>query len=281
MTLSTAEFDFLKDLLYRESGIFLETGKEYLVDARLSGLLPKLRIASVADLIARLRDPSAMEVRRIVVESMTTNETSFFRDGKPFEVLKCQILPELINRRAASRTLNLWCAASSTWQEPYTVAMILDEVIPDLANWKINFIATDISRQMIERSRAGVFSQIEISRGLPAQLLVKHFAKRGLQWEISERLRKLISFRELNLLHSWPDLGELDIVFIRNVLIYFDTNTKRSILGRIGRIMRPDGYLFLGGAETTLNLDDQFQRLPIDRSGCYLRKAPPSLAAAA
>ena len=276
MPLSATDFAFVKDLVYREAGIFLEAGKDYLVEARLSGLLRKLEAESVAELIGRLRQSGSGELKRIVIEAMTTNETSFFRDGKPFDILRTNILPELIARRSATRSLSLWCAASSTGQEPYTIAMILSEVLPDLPRWNINFIASDISREMVARCKAGRFSQIEISRGLPSTALVKHFVKHGLEWEISPKLRSMIKFREQNLLHPWPDLQNLDIVFIRNVLIYFDTDTKKQILGRIRRLMKPDGYLFLGGAETTLNLDDGFDRLPADRSGCYRLKGAPT-----
>jgi chemotaxis protein methyltransferase CheR len=272
MPLSPADFSFVSDLVYRESGIVLEAGKDYLVDARLTALIRQTGLASIETLVQKLRGAGSAPLAHTVVEAMTTNETSFFRDVKPFETLKTVVLPELIKRRSARRTLSIWCAASSSGQEPYTIAMTLREAYPELANWRVNFVASDLSKQMIERCRAGKFSQIEVNRGLPAPLLVKYFKKQGLEWEISETLRKMIDFRELNLLQSWPNLRDLDIVFIRNVLIYFDTNTKKQILARIRRIMNPDGYLFLGGAETTLNLDDAFERLS-DRSGCYRLKS--------
>jgi chemotaxis protein methyltransferase CheR len=280
MPLAPNDFNFIKDLVYRESGIFLEAGKDYLVDARLTALLSKVGCASIPELVIKLRAPASMELKRQVVEAMTTNETSFFRDIKPFDVLRTTVLPDLIKRRGISKSLSIWCAASSTGQEPYTIAMCLDQAIPDLAKWNINFIASDFSRQMIERSRAGRFSQIEVNRGLPIQMLVKHFKQHGQDWEISEKLRKLVSFRELNLLQAWPGIADLDIVFIRNVLIYFDLETKKQILGRIRRLMKPDAYLFLGGAETTLNVDDGYERLPVDRSGCYrIKGASIALAA--
>jgi chemotaxis protein methyltransferase CheR len=210
---------------------------------------------------------------------MTTNETSFFRDAAPFDVLRKNVIPDLLAKRAARKSLNIWCAASSSGQEPYTIAMTLFESIPNIKDWKINFIASDLSKNMLERSRAGKYSQLEVNRGLPVQMLVKYFKKDGLEWQIDSRLRELIDFREVNLLNTWPLFQPLDIVFIRNVLIYFDAPTKKEIFRKIRGVMAPDGYLFLGGAETTMNLDDSFARLPMDRSGCYQLKS--SLAKAA
>jgi chemotaxis protein methyltransferase CheR len=273
MPLAPADLSYISDLVYRESGIVLESGKDYLIDARLSVVNRQLGIANIEELVHKLRAPGSDALKKTVVHAMTTNETSFFRDGKPFETLKTVVLPDLIQRRAASRTLNIWCAASSSGQEPYTMAMTLCEAFPELANWKVSFIASDLSSHMVERARAGIFSQIEVNRGLPAPLLVKYFKKVGLEWVISDKLRKMIDFRELNLLHAWPGLHDLDLIFIRNVLIYFDTETKRQILGRVRRLLNPHGYLFLGGAETTLNLDEGYERLPIDRSGCYKIKS--------
>ena len=269
MPLSTSDFTFVSNLVYREAGIVLEPSKDYLVDARLTGLIRQLEIDSIETLVLKLRSPGAEALSRQVVEAMTTNETSFFRDIKPFETLKKVVLPDLISRRSSQRSLSIWCAASSSGQEPYSIAMTLCEAFPELINWRLSFVATDLSSQMINRCRAGKFSQIEINRGLPAPLLVKYFKQSGAEWEIDHRLRKMIEFRELNLLLPWHNLHGLDIVFIRNVLIYFDAATKKQILGRIRRLMSPDGYLFLGGAETTLNLDDQFERMAADKSGCY------------
>jgi chemotaxis protein methyltransferase CheR len=279
MPLSKEDFSFVSGQVFKESGIVLESDKDYLVDARLTAVIRKLGIATIEELVRKLRAPGSAPLMHTVVEAMTTNETSFFRDIKPFDALKKSVLPELIKRRAAAKSLSIWCAASSSGQEPYTIAMSLCEAVPDLANWKLKFVATDLSKQMVDRCKAGKFSQIEINRGLPAPLLVKYFKQTGVDWEIDPKLRKMIDFRELNLLGAWSGLQNLDIVFIRNVLIYFDTQTKRTILGRIKRLLNPDGYLFLGGAETTLNLDEGFDRLPVDRSGCYVIKPPAPLGA--
>jgi chemotaxis protein methyltransferase CheR len=279
MSLSPADFSFVSDLVYRASGIVLETDKDYLVDARLTGVIRQLGLDSIEKLVQQLRGANTDVLRHKVVEAMTTNETSFFRDIKPFETLKKVIVPELIKKRAGTRSLSIWCAASSSGQEPYSIAMSLCEAFPDLAKWQLSFVASDLSSQMVNRCKAGKFSQIEINRGLAAALLVKYFRQSGMDWEIIPAMRNMIDFRELNLLLPWPNLRDLDIIFIRNVLIYFDAETKKKILGRIRRLLKPDGYLFLGGAETTLNLDDSFERLPVDRSGCYRLKDAQPIAA--
>ena len=269
MPIAPGDFAYISDLVRRKSGIVLETGKEYLVEARLAGLIRQEKLDSIASLVTRLRASSMDPLHVKVVEVMTTNETSFFRDHHPFEALKRVVIPSLLAARAQSKSLSIWCGASSTGQEPYTIAMTLCEAIPNLADWKLTFIATDISTEMIARGRAGKYNQIEINRGLPAALMVKYFDKHGLEWQVKERLRNMIEFRQLNLTSSWPGLGQFDIVFMRNVLIYFDTNTKRDILSRIRSVMRPDGYLFLGCAETTMSLDDSYERVQVDKSGCY------------
>ncbi len=279
MAIGKEDFDFVRDLIKVKSGIVLEPGKEYLVDARLSALARQQKIESVAALVARLRASSIDPLHRLAVEAMTTNETSFFRDHHPFNALRTSVIPALLNARASSKTLNIWCGASSTGQEPYTIAMTLFEAMPKIADWKINFTATDISSEMIARSRAGKYNQIEINRGLPAAMLVKYFDKRGLEWQVKEPLRKLVAFKEMNLLATWPAFPPMDIVFLRNVLIYFDADAKRAILGKIRQVLKPDGYLFLGCAETTLCLDDAFERMQVDKSGCYRLRQPTAKAA--
>jgi chemotaxis protein methyltransferase CheR len=272
MNIAASDFSYISDLVRTKSGIVLETGKEYLVEARLGALIKKEKIESLSALISRLKANPHHPLVHQVIEAMTTNETSFFRDHHPFEALKKKILPELAAARSASKSLNIWCAASSTGQEPYTIAMTLRETIPDIDRWKLTFIATDISTEMIARSRAGTYNQIEVNRGLPAPLMVKYFEKQGLNWQIKQPLRQMIDFRELNLTLPWAGLPPMDIIFIRNVLIYFDTKTKQDILARIRGILRPEGYLFLGCAETTLCIDDAFERLEVEKSGCYRMK---------
>lgn len=270
MVITSEEFDFIARLVEQRTGIVLEKGKEYLVEGRLMPLVRREGQASMADLVDRLKAGALAEpLARRVCEAMTTNETSFFRDIHPFDVLRKHVLPPLMERRRASRELNIWCAASSTGQEPYTVAMILLESFPELKDWKVWFTATDISTEVLTRARSGRYTQLEVNRGLPASLLVKYFNRDGLEWEISPALRKMIDFREMNINGSWIPMPRLDLIFMRNILIYFSVETKRQILGKARKLLREDGGLFLGGAETTLNIDPCYERVPFDRSGFY------------
>ncbi len=269
MAIDAKDFEYVSELVRRKSGIVLESGKEYLVEARLGGLIRQEKIESIAVLVNRLRVSSLDPMHRRVVEVMTTNETSFFRDIHPFTALKQVVIPAVMAARAATKSISIWCGASSTGQEPYTIAMTLMEAMPKIADWKVTFIATDLSSEMVAKSRAGKYNQIEINRGLPAPLMVKYFQKNGLEWQISEKLRSMVEFREMNLTEAWPNMPLMDIVFMRNVLIYFDTATKKQILDKTRRLLRPDGYLFLGSAETTMGLDDSYERAQIDKSGCY------------
>lgn len=276
MPIATHEYDFIRDLVKTRAGIVLEAGKEYLVESRLTPLMRREGYPAIDKMLTAMKSgPTALALTQKVVEAMTTNETSFFRDTHPFEALRDSVIPEIVKRRAATRTVNLWCAAASSGQEPYTIAMVIREHFAHLLNsgWKFNMLATDISTEMIARCRAGKYSQLEINRGLPAALLVKYFHKHGMEWEIDESLRKMIDFRETNLCGDWPGISNLDIVFMRNVLIYFSLDTKRQILGKVRRALRPDGYLFLGGAETTINIDDCYDRVQIVKSGIYQVRA--------
>lgn len=269
MAMSPAEILTVRDIVMKQSGIVLENGKEYLIEARLGALAKSSGVATPSMLLAGLRGFDGKKIERNIVDAMTTNETSFFRDLNPFESVKKVVMPDLLAQRAAAKTLTVWCAASSTGQEPYSLAMTLREAFPQLATWKFTFIASDLSREVLARAKAGRYTQLEVSRGLPAPFLVKYFHKVGVEWEIRQELRDMIDFREVNLLEAWPPMPVLDLVFIRNVLIYFNNETKKKILGRIRRLMQPAGYLFLGGAETTLNIDDKFERVRADKSGCY------------
>lgn len=272
MPLNPMDYDYFCRLIYAKSGIVLEVGKEYLVEARLEKLVREYGLTSAGQLIDRLRASAHDPLHAIVVNAMTTNETSFFRDQHPFDALRQTILPELLAARAASRTLSIWCGASSAGQEPYTIAMVLQEAIPLLSTWRIDFVSTDLSSEMIARSRAGRYSKLEVGRGLPPALLAKYFDKVGDDYQAKKVLRDMVSFQELNLTQPWPSLPACDLVFLRNVLIYFDAKTKRDILARMRRVLRPDGYLFLGSAETTMSLDDEYERVAIDRSGAYRRR---------
>lgn len=269
MPLNSVDFDYICKLVRDRSAIVLEPGKEYLAESRLLPLARSEGCSSLADLVQRLRAQPANGLHQKVVEAMTTNETSFFRDVHPFEALKKVILPELMDKRQGERKLNFWCAASSSGQEPYTIALVLREYFPILQNWTVRFLATDLAVEMMERARAGRYSQLEVNRGMPAALLVKYFQRQGVEWQIKDELRRMVEFRQMNLVDTWMSMPEMDIIFMRNVLIYFDVPTKKAILAKVRRLLRPGGYLFLGAAETTLNLDESFERVQLDKAGCY------------
>jgi len=272
MPLSPPDFQFITHLVRQRAAIVLEADKGYLLEARLTPLARAEGFASLEALIAQMRAQPFDGLHRKAVEAMTTNETSFFRDMHPFDALKKVVIPEVMTRRAASRQLNIWCAACSSGQEPYTVAMTLMDAFPDLATWNVKILATDLSSEMVKRSKAGRYGQIEVNRGLPAALLIKYFEKKGTEWSVKPAVQKWCDFRELNLIETWGPMPVLDVVFLRNVLIYFDVETKRTILNNVRRVLQPWGYLFLGGAETTINLGDTFERVQFDKAGCYRLK---------
>lgn len=266
-----SSFDFVRSFVRTEAGIVLDAGKEYLVESRLAPIVRSEGLPSLDALVQTLRAGRKTELHRKVVDALTTNETTFFRDIEPFELLRTELLPALIKTRQLSKRLSIWYAASSTGQEPYSVSILIREHFPELANWKIEQVATDLSRPALERARAGRYSQLEVNRGMPAKLLLRYFDKQGLEWQLKDEIRSMVTYQELNLNGNWPwpRLPQFDIVFIRNVMIYFDVPDKQKILGRIYDMLRPDGYLFLGAAETTLNLDERFVRIPANRAGCY------------
>lgn len=269
---SAADYDFVANLLREECALVLEPGKDYLINSRLSPIARRHGLTGIDHLVRRLRDTSDGSLVTEVVEAMVTTETSFFRDVHPFDTLKKIVLPKLIELRRPQRQLNIWCAATSSGQEPYSIAILLKEYFPDLAGWQINFTATDISHEMLQRSRAGRYSQLEVNRGLPTALLLKWFRQEGGIWEIDEQLRRMVTFKPLNLALPWPAMPMWDLVFIRNVMIYFDNTVKKTILGRVSSVLGEDGYLVLGGAETTFGLDNSFQRIETLKSGFYQRK---------
>jgi chemotaxis protein methyltransferase CheR len=273
MAITEQDFDSIRAFVRSRSAISLEKGKEYLVESRLAPLAAQEGLASLHALVEAVSKNGNSPLGEKVVDAMTTNETSFFRDVEPFNILKREVLPALVAERAAYRRLNIWCGAASTGQEPYTVAMILMEHFPQLATWDVSFLATDLSPTVLDKAKSGRFAQLEVNRGLPATLLVKYFERKDAHWVIKDSIRRMIRFELLNLIKPWPAMQLLDIVFLRNVLIYFEVDVKKMILGRLVERMRPGAYLFLGGAETTLNLDDRFERLPFDRAGCYRLKA--------
>ena len=272
--ITASDFDFVCALLRHDAAIALEAGKEYLVESRLGTLARQEGLPSVEALIAAVRTKPNDALRYRIVEAMTTNETSFFRDVTPFDALRDHVLPDLIERRAAQRSLRIWCGAAATGQEPYSLAMLIREYFPALASWRVEIIATDISREVLERARSARYTQLEVNRGLPASMLVKYFEKDGIAWRVKASLRKMIVFRELNLILPWTGVDDSDVVLMRNVLIYFDVATKKRILASVRRIMRPDGYFMLGGAESTMNIDDKFKRVQVGKSSCYQIVAP-------
>jgi chemotaxis protein methyltransferase CheR len=265
------DYTYIRELVRTQSAIVLEPAKAYLIESRLTPVAKSEGLTSLNQLVTRLRAERGGALQRRVVEAMTTNETSFFRDHHPFDALRHQILPDLIQSRSTTRTLNLWSAACSTGQEPYSLAMLIREHFPNLGEgWRVRVLATDLATRVLDRARRGSFTQLEINRGLPAALSIKYFRREGLEWIAHDSLRQMIDFREMNLATPWPSVAQMDVIFLRNVLIYFDTDTKKKILGNVRRILRPDGCLFLGAAETTLNLDETFERVRLDKvGGCY------------
>jgi chemotaxis protein methyltransferase CheR len=270
------DYEFLRKFLKERSGLDLSADKQYLVESRLVPLARKAGLAGIDELVQQIKNGSAA-IASDVVEAMTTNETFFFRDKVPFDHLREMIIPELLQARASKRSLRIWCAAASTGQEPYSIAMCLKEMGAALAGWRIEIIGTDISQQVLEKSKAGIYSQFEVQRGLPIQLLVKYFKQSGEMWQINPDIRSMIQYRPLNLLQDFSSLGKFDLIFCRNVLIYFDQEMKTSIFNRLAKTMEPDGFLALGAAETVVGLTDAFKPHP-DRRGIYrpnaVRAAP-------
>lgn len=262
---------YLRALIYRRSAIVLQVDKSYLIDSRLAPLAREAGLASVDELVGKIRrEPAEAPLVRRVIEAMTTNETLFFRDIHPFEALRQRILPALIQERAARRSLRIWCAAASTGQEPYSIAMTIREHFPELTSWDVKIIATDINAAVLARARAGTYRQLEVNRGLPVTMLVKYFERQGADWAIKATVKDLVTFTELNLLDAWTCVGPQDVIFVRNVLIYFDLETKRRILGRIRGLLPRDGFLVLGGAETAHNIDDRYAPVKIG-GGVYFQ----------
>lgn len=273
MALTDSDLDYVRALVLDQSAIVLERNKAYLVESRLTPLATKLGFASLPEFVAKLRREALNGNHRLVIDAMTTNETYFFRDVHPFDALRTKVLPELIAARAATRTLRIWCGACSTGQEPYSIAMLLKERFPLLTAWQVSILCTDLSRDVLAKARSGAYTQLEVNRGLPAAMLIKHFTRKGDLWHIRDDLRASLLFQELNLAKPFPVLPRFDLVMLRNVLIYFDVETKRSIFARIRRVMAPDGVLFLGAAETPLNIDEAFESVSVGKSVCYRLRA--------
>ena len=265
--MTPVDYEFLRKFLKERSGLDLSAEKQYLVESRLNPLARRAGLPGIAELVQKIKGGSEA-LSSDVVEAMTTNETFFFRDKVPFDHLRETMLPSLLKARASRRSLRIWCAASSTGQEPYSIAMCLKELGSALAGWRVEIIGTDLSQAVLEKSRAGIFSQFEVQRGLPIQMLVKHFTQIGELWQLNPDLRSMVQYRQLNLLHDFSQLGKFDVIFCRNVLIYFDQDTKARIFDRLSKVVEPDGFMVLGAAESVVGISDAFKPYP-DRRGLY------------
>jgi chemotaxis protein methyltransferase CheR len=260
------DYEYLRKLLKERSGLDLSADKQYLVESRLVPLARRAGLPGIPELVLKMKS-GAEALTSDVVEAMTTNETFFFRDKIPFDHLRQTVLPELVQARASRRSLRIWCAASSTGQEPYSIAMCVKE-FAGLAGWRVEIVGTDLSQAVLEKSKAGVFSQFEVQRGLPIQMLVKYFTQVGELWQLNADIRAMVQHRQLNLLQDFSHLGTFDVIFCRNVLIYFDQDTKTGIFERLARLLEGDGVLALGAAESVVGISDVFKPYP-DRRGLY------------
>ncbi|WP_224085469.1 CheR family methyltransferase [Nostoc sp. MS1] len=269
MGISSSDFDYLRQLIYTHSAVVLDGDKTYLAELYLQSIAESAGFATISSFIAYLQHQPFNHLHTQTIEALVTNETSFFRDTAPFEALKKSFLPELIQKRKIERSLNIWCAACSNGQEPYSIAILIREHFPLLTDWSINIIASDFSSKALNRARQGRYNQLEIKRGLSQQLRAKYFSPVDNEWQINDKIRQMVEFQQINLIHSWSALPSIDIIFLRNVLIYFDIPTKKALLGKVKEQLRVDGYLFLGSGETTFNLDESFERVQFDKSICY------------
>jgi chemotaxis protein methyltransferase CheR len=261
------DYEYLRKLLKDSSGLDLSADKQYLIESRLLPLSRKSGLSGISELVQKMKGGSAA-ITSQVVEAMTTNETFFFRDKLPFDHFRDSIMPEILQARASRKSIRIWCAAGSTGQEPYSLAMCLKEMSAAITGWRIEILATDLSQEVLEKSKAGIYSQFEVQRGLPIQMLVKYFKQTADLWQINADVRAMVQHRQLNLLHDFSQLGIFDVIFCRNVLIYFDQDTKINIFNRLAKATEPDGFLVLGAAETMVGLTDVFKPYP-ERRGLY------------
>jgi len=263
-------YRFLQEHVYSQAGIVLEHDKHYLFESRLAPIVRQLGLGSINDLCALLQATRDQGVGRQVVEAMTTNETYFFRDPAHYEAIRTVLLPRLKEERQDTKKLRFWSAAASTGQEAYSLAMLL--LGCGLGDWSIQILGTDFSSQVLERARSGKYQQIEVNRGLPAACLVKHFRRAGVDWELSESVRRMVRFEPIDLRQSMRALGPFDLVFCRNVMIYFDAETKKSILSEIHGTLFRGGWLLLGGAETAFGIEDKFERQTVGSAIVYVAR---------
>ncbi len=265
--LDPTNYRFLQEYVYRESGIVLDHDKQYLIEARLVPIVTREKLGSLNDLCALLRTVNSSAVKQQVVDSMTTNETQFFREMAHYDALRTEVIPRLVEQRQGLRRMTFWSAASSTGQEAYSLAIMLLEM--GLGAWNIQILGTDLSTKVLERARSGRFPQIEVNRGLPVQYLLKYFTRAGLEWQLKDEVRRMVRFEGFDLRRSMRAMGPFDVVFCRNVMIYFDAATKKKILADIRGTLFGGGYLLLGGSETTLGLDEAYQRTAIGKTVFY------------
>jgi chemotaxis protein methyltransferase CheR len=279
------DFDLVAALIKKRSGLVLSRDKLYLVETRLGPVARRHGCAGVGELVSKLGASAPESLLAEVTEAMTTNESSFFRDKIPFEALSDHIMPTLLKARSKQRQIRIWCAASSTGQEPYSIAMLLKEMPSELGGFRFEVFACDISNEVIERAKRGIYSQFEVQRGLPIKYLVKYFKKTDDYWQIDDQIRTMVNHRTFNLLDDLRILGTFDVIFCRNVLIYFDQPTKRQVLERVANQLAPDGFLILGAAETVIGVTEALKPLEGKR-GLYVHaaqrpQATPALARAA
>lgn len=272
----SSAFDVLRNILARAAGISLDADKAYLAESRLQPIMHRLELADLDALVVRIASGQHPDLAREVVDAMTTNETFFFRDRVPFDNFRKFVLPALLEARKDIGRIRIWCAACSSGQEPYSIAMILDEETQRLGGWNIEILATDVSRSVIAAAREGVYTQFEVQRGLPISQLLRYFRQEGERWRVNEHLRSRVQFEEFNLLSDFTGLGTFDVIFCRNVLIYFDVPTKQNVLEKMGRSLALDGYLFMGAAESVVGLTDTFVPHPEHRSINVPRVLPAS-----
>ncbi len=269
MTVAVPEFQFLQELLHKQSAIVLSDDKHYLVEARLAPIARDLGLESAEDVVREVRRTGNRALQDRLVEAMTTNETSWFRDVHPFNALRDAVLPELIEKNRSARSLAIWSAASSTGQELYSVALLLDAHFPEVEFWKLDLVGTDLNRAVVERAAAGSFSGLEINRGLPATMIARYFTRDGANFVIHDKMRSRVRFQTLNLAGLWAGLPRFDLILLRNVLIYFDLATKRQILEAASRQLAPEGYLSLGGAESPIGIVDRFEAVRVGGATFY------------
>jgi len=269
------EYEFISGQIKERSGLVLTKDKAYLLESRLTPIARKYGKADLSGLIQFIRAKRDEGVLREVTEAMTTNESFFFRDMKPFDLFRNKVLPHLFATRANRKSFRIWCAACSSGQEPYSLAILLKEAAAQLAGWRTEIVATDISYEMLAKAKAGLYSQFEVQRGMPVALMVKYFKKVDEAWQIDPAIRAMVAFKEFNLLGNLRSLGNFDVVFCRNVLIYFDPETKGKVLGGIADMASKDAILFLGGAETVLGISDRWKPVAGQR-GIYELNAPGS-----